>query len=61
MARLGWAAVFLIILIIGNGILFYTSLRSNDQVLNKWQSSTPRWVVEYTEYPGTSVYDPPKP
>lgn len=61
LTRLGWAVICLIILIIGNGILFYTSIRSNEQVLNKWRSSTPRWVVEYTEHPGTSVYDMPKP
>ncbi len=61
LTRMGWAVTLLIILIIGNGFLLYSSSRSNDQAINKWRSTTPRWVVEYTEHPGTSVYDLPKP
>jgi hypothetical protein len=59
--RMGWAVTLLIILIIGNGLLLYTSSRSNDQAIRKWRSTTPRWVVEYTEHPGTSVYSTPNP
>lgn len=58
--RLGWAVSLLAILFIANMILFFNPSRSGEGVVGKWKSATPNWVVDYTEQPGTSVYDRPR-
>lgn len=57
--RLGWAVSLLAILFVANMILFFNPSRSGRGVVGKWKSTTPNWVVEYTEHPGISVYDKP--
>jgi hypothetical protein len=42
-----------------NLILFFSPLRSIDQAISDWNSATPDWVVDYTENPGTTIYDLP--
>jgi hypothetical protein len=49
----------LFILIALNLILFLSPLRSIDQAISDWNSATPDWVVDYTENPGTSIYELP--
>jgi hypothetical protein len=57
--RFALAVSVLFILIALNLILFFTPPRSIDQAISDWNSTTPDWVVDYTENPGTSIYDLP--
>jgi hypothetical protein len=52
----GWAFSLLVLLIAFNLIIFFTQFRSGNQTISDWKSTTPDWVVDYTENPGTSVY-----
>jgi hypothetical protein len=57
--RFALAVSALFILIALNLILFLSPLRSIDQAISDWNSATPDWVVDYTENPGTTIYDLP--
>ena len=57
--RFALAVSVIILLVVMNLVLFFSPVRSLDQAVRDWKSTTPEWVVEYTENPGTSIYDPP--
>ncbi|MFM7671025.1 MAG: hypothetical protein ACKO6Q_00315 [Bacteroidota bacterium] len=58
--RFTWAISVAVVLIALNLILFFTQFHSSEQVNADWTSSTPGWVVDYTENPSISIYDAPE-
>ena len=58
-SRFALAVSVIILLVVMNLVLFFSPVRSLDQAVRDWKSTTPEWVVEYTENPGTSIYDQP--
>ena len=57
--RLAWALSAVALLIALNLILFFVQARSVDSTISEWKSTTPRWVVDYTQNPGSTYYDIP--
>ena len=57
--RMAWVVVAVALIIATNLILFFARTRSDDRTISEWKSTTPKWVVEYTENPGSSIYDVP--
>ncbi len=57
--RMAWVISAVVLIIALNLTLFFASTRSADRTISEWKSTTPKWVVEYTENPGSSIYDVP--
>lgn len=57
--RMVWAFSAVAVLIVLNLILFFSQMRSVDRTISDWKSTTPQWVVDYTQNPGSTYYDIP--